>query len=60
LELDALEFMEATLDEVALALVSKDGRKGEVGNSELVVEICRCSSGGRVISWKEVCDEGEI
>jgi hypothetical protein len=50
LELDALEFMEATLDDVAPALVSKDGRKGEVGTSELVAENCRCSSGGRVIS----------
>ena len=42
--------MEATLDDAALALVSKDGRKGEVGTSELVAEDCRCSGGGRVIS----------
>lgn len=48
LELEWLEGVEARLDDV-LAVVSKDGRYGEGGASELVADICLCSD-GRVAS----------
>lgn len=50
LELEWLDGVEARLDDVVLAVVSKDGRYGDWGTSELVAEVCLCS-GGRGASW---------
>lgn len=58
LELEWLEVVEARLDDVVLAVVSKDGRYGEGGTSELVAEICLCSC-GRDASTEETCDDME-
>lgn len=45
LELRLLDGVEARLDDVVLAEVSKDGRWGDEETSELVVERYRCSGG---------------